>query len=444
MFKKVELWVVLLVCIVFFISAIMYGSLLVYHYNDGKRFEKLQKVAVFLAKIPINLKSVISKDRPPQLIKHKNKPKFKRFINSQRNELLILPRYDGNKSRSVVEIIDLNNFEILHTYEHDITSMNNLIDTTKREHKRIKIDNSEIRFRYWNPLITKNLDMISTGSKVIFKTDFCSKLLWINQDELFHHSLNLDIDGNIWVGSQMFPYSNLVKKYMKTYGFAEDFADDAIAKINQNGKIIFTKSITELLIELDINGLEIMYAGNDPIHLNDIEPAFFDTDYWKKDDLFISIRNQNRIIHYRPSTNEIINKFDGGWDGVFYRQHDVDIVSDKEISIFNNSKTNNSEVIIYNFETKKFSKKFNDKLIENNFKTETEGLSEILKDGSMLVEEQEHGRLIFFNNEGQKEWEYINKDNKGNIYLISWSRIIDNQNIINKIKEKIKNTKCQS
>ena len=62
----------------------------------------------------------------------------------------------------------------------------------------------------------------------------------------------------------------------------------------------------------------------------------------------------------------------------------------------------------------------------------------------MLVEEQEHGRLIFFNNEGQKEWEYINKDNKGNIYLISWSRIIDNQNIINKIKEKIKNTKCQS
>ena len=103
-----------------------------------------------------NIKSIISRDRPPKLTKHKNKPKFKRFINSQRKELLILPRYDGNKSRSVVEIIDLNNFEVLHTYEHDITAMNNLIDTTKREHKRIKIDNSEIRFRYWNPIITKN------------------------------------------------------------------------------------------------------------------------------------------------------------------------------------------------------------------------------------------------------------------------------------------------
>ena len=37
----------------------------------------------------------------------------------------------------------------------------------------------------------------------------------------------------------------------------------------------------------------------------------------------------------------------------------------------------------------------------------------------MLVEEQNHGRLIFFNTQGEKEWEFVNKDNKGNIVSIS-------------------------
>ena len=120
MFKKIEMWVLLLLCIVFFISFILFGSLLSYHYKDGKRFQKLQKVAVFLAEIPLNLKVIIFKNRPPILTKHKSKPKFKKFINTKRTGLLVLPRYDGNLNRSVVEIIDLNNFEVLHTYEHDI------------------------------------------------------------------------------------------------------------------------------------------------------------------------------------------------------------------------------------------------------------------------------------------------------------------------------------
>ena len=27
-----------------------------------------------------------------------------------------------------------------------------------------------------------------------------------------------------------------------------------------------------------------------------------------------------------------------------------------------------------------------------------------------MVEEQNHGRLILFNNKGEKEWEFVNKD----------------------------------
>ena len=60
----------------------------------------------------------------------------------------------------------------------------------------------------------------------------------------------------------------------------------------------------------------------------------------------------------------------------------------------------------------------------------------------MLVEEQNYGRLIFFNKDGEKEWEFVNKDDKGNIYVLSWSRIIEDKNLISKLKEKIKNTTC--
>ena len=103
----------------------------------------------------------------------------------------------------------------------------------------------------------------------------------------------------------------------------------------------------------------------------------------------------------------------------------MDIISDKEISIFNNNdsgleRDRYSDIIIYNFETKNFTKKFNEQLQNENFKTESEGLSEILNDGSMLVEEQNHGRLIFLNYNGEKEWEFVNKDSSGNIYVIEY------------------------
>ena len=100
----------------------------------------------------------------------------------------------------------------------------------------------------------------------------------------------------------------------------------------------------------------------DPIHLNDVEPAFTTTQYWKQGDVFLSSRHQSAIIHYRPSTNKVINYI----TGPFSQQHDVDIISDKEISIFNNNNflinNEHSEVLVYNFETKKFKKLFNDQL----------------------------------------------------------------------------------
>ena len=58
MFKKIELWVLLLTVVFFFIIIIFYGSLLRNHYLGDKKFKSLKEVAIFLAEIPSNIKNI--------------------------------------------------------------------------------------------------------------------------------------------------------------------------------------------------------------------------------------------------------------------------------------------------------------------------------------------------------------------------------------------------
>ena len=59
-----------------------------------------------------------------------------------------------------------------------------------------------------------------------------------------------------------------------------------------------------------------------------------------------------------------------------------------------------------------------------------------------MVEEQNHGRIILFNNKGEKEWEFVNKDKNGNIGLVSWSRVIEDELFIKNFKSIVKNKTC--
>ena len=58
-----------------------------------------------------------------------------------------------------------------------------------------------------------------------------------------------------------------------------------------------------------------------------------------------------------------------------------------------------------------------------------------------MVEEQNQ-RIILFNNKGQKEWEFVNKDNQGMVSYVKWSRIIEDKLFIEKFKSLVENKKC--
>ena len=80
---------------------------------------------------------------------------------------------------------------------------------------------------------------------------------------------------------------------------------------------------------------------------------------------------------------------------------------------------------------------------ENDVNAKTEGLADILKDGSMMVEDTDNGRIVFFNFDGEIEWEFVNKADNNKVYTVSWSRIVEDKNLIKNIKQKIQNTTCK-
>ena len=132
-------------------------------------------------------------------------------------------------------------------------------------------------------------------------------------------------------------FDDSMSKYLEKYSFNDysGYWDDSIIKLNINGEIIFRKSVTEILIENKLvddyffqnTGLK----AHDPIHLNDIELALNDTNIGKKAS-FLSARHlsQQYIIGQVQIKWLIILQ-------VLFMQHDVDIISNNEISIFNNN-----------------------------------------------------------------------------------------------------------
>jgi len=437
MFKKVEIWIVYLILLLGIVFTIFFGALIRHELNGGKIFKNnglgwIPETALFLAEIPSNLKKVILsvndnliEDRFSHLSGFNGTP------NSEESYLL-LSRYDGDLQKGVVELVDLRTFEILHAWNPDIDAFNNLVEQID-EFESLNRDGNSKRSMLHHPKLTTGGGLLFGWQKPLRKIDACSNLVFQNTHDLFHHSIETDIDGNIWVPSHIYPQSLPIEKVGED---VQSFLDDGIVKLTSDGEILFEKSVSQIFIE---NGLEYLlfsvgneYFDKDPIHLNDIQPVNFDTDFWKKGDVFLSLRHQSMIVLYRPSTNKILWKF----TGPIFHQHDVDILDNHRISIFNNNSKDfvdgdvvdgHNEVIIYNFKTNKYSSYLKDSLSKNDVKTIGEGRSEILPNGDLFIEETNYGRTLYFNGDGSLRWSHVNRGSDNNVYRIGWSRILYNK-----------------
>lgn len=165
--------------------------------------------------------------------------------------------------------------------------------------------------------------------------------------------------------------------------------------------------------------------------------------YFQKGDLFISCKNISTIFHYRPLGNKIINII----EGPFQSQHDIDIINDSTISIFNNNthtkwqneatewtKTSSplrlgpfySEIVLYHLDDHSFSTEQKNSMEANEIYTFTEGLSEKLGDETFFIEEQNSGLLWVLKNDEVIYKNVLKSQYEGHHHLPNWTRIIKN------------------
>ena len=424
---KVETWQFALLLIVAILGVIGFGALVEKAASD-KKTSGIAGFALKIARVPAESRHVVKyilSDQKPTLAgsqRFDSEAGFKRLLNGN-DDALLLARFDGDRGRSVVEIMDLEDGAVLHRYAPDID------DIYEGSTLKVGIDGLKPRrdiesFTISHPILTEDGGLIFHGMNTpLTRIDACSNIVWV-ADKLFHHSLEQDADGNYWSATYVMP--------SRLQGMPSTFRDDAIVQISPAGEILYEKSVGEILIDNDLRHL--VYSGGryseDPLHLNDVQPALSDGPHWRKGDLFLSLRHRSAIVLYRPSTNKVIWLREGPW----LMQHDVDIINDREIAVFDNNSApfewgqqvlGANNTVIYDFSTNETYAPYSEAYKINDIRTITEGLSEILPDGALFVEETNYGRLLKMNKAGDISWQYINRAGDGRNYVVNWSRYID-------------------
>ena len=162
MFKKIEIWILYLVLLLGIPITIAFGSVVRYEKVLEERFGKISKTAVFLAEMPSIFKSILFnkqlevQDRFPLLGSFNGTP------NSSESYLL-LSRYDGDLKEGIVELVDLTNFKVLHTWNPDIDEFNKSVEKID-EFRFLNRDNNNSRQLLQNPKLTRDGGLLFNSS----------------------------------------------------------------------------------------------------------------------------------------------------------------------------------------------------------------------------------------------------------------------------------------
>jgi len=419
----------------------------IYLNRDGvERWGVLGKSIHFIAEIPTLAKQSLAPLRyliPNSENKSKNEKELVYHVNilEINNYPDLLISYKGKKFGQKFDLIDLQTGNLIKRWEPDnkfLLEKGYNIENPLRPAK-----GSDLHFRH--PLLDADSSLVITAelTSLIAKIDRNSELVWLTNDRRYHHSLEFDHEGNIYVCSRPF-LSNKYDFMPKDYdNYKENLIDDAITKIeSDSGEVLFNKSIIEILIE---NGYERLLISkgqiiSDPIHLNDIQPALNNSEYWKIGDLLVSCRNLSTVFLYRPSTNKILWLKEGPW----YNQHDADFLDGNKLVVFGNDvlreesvadvriiqdnlffseKRSVNEIYVYNFENDTIVTPYTQLMKNEDIRTHTAGRSEVLQNGDVFVEETTEGRIIF-GDSVNKKIEYVKRIDDEHIARLFWTRLV--------------------
>lgn len=343
-------------------------------------------------------------------------------------DYLLISSLDETNSQSEFKLVRICDGKMLHKWTPDIKLLNEQFNSTKINgvNNHLTVNSTALV----HPFLMNDGSLIF-GAGCIFRLDKNSNIVWSNTTPC-HHSIEPDPDGNFWICS-----FNSDPKNSEKY----QIMDDAVKKISvTDGKILFEKSVFEILME---NGYDRGHFFINPqntsgssyldyMHLNDVQPVFEDSRYWKRGDLFLSLRHQNLVLLYRPSTNKIIWSQNGPW----LRQHDVDVIDSTRIGIFGNNVIDAqfanakdrlidgyNKQYIYDFSKNESTTPYDAFFETANIGTYTGGRSRMLPNGDIFVESTIQGRFLYGNYK-EEIWSYIERIDKKRLRILYWSRYI--------------------
>jgi len=352
-------------------------------------------------------------------------PEDFKALNKLDSDLLVLTTYsDSGDSRSIA-LLNLKNDSVLYKWT---------VENPFMAHDRIL-----------NPILLEDKSLVYAfeGVSGLRRIDSLARPIWKQDSVYAHHSLNLDHQGDIWICSFEPVYYATGLYHLS--GRSVFFKDNFITKIDaETGRILFHQSISNILTE---NNLAYYLLKSpvikDPLHINDVEPALKSTPYYQEGDLFISARSPSFIMHYRPSTNRVINMI----EGPFVSQHDVDFMDDHSLLIFNNNYyalwsedskppprdsswlefTGDfySNIVAYDFSRDSFSFIGDSVFRSNKIFTSTEGLMEFIDPTTYLVEEQNSGLIWIIKDDQVLYKNVFTSQHEGYHHLPNWTRIIN-------------------
>jgi len=423
--KKVPLWLVLLLLWFAFIIALTFGWEVWRIGNSRHRMNsKTDRFIISLASFPSLVKQSLTEiDRPSILISPDVYPDIsglkteKNYIDSN---YILLATYDRKENQSVVKLIRLSDQKIIHRWQPDYDEIIKLYG----KQNKFWPEHNKHNLQVVHPLLSPDGSLIfNSVMSPLIKIDKNSKLLWAING-IFYHSIERDADGNIWAQS-------IIKPPAVLPGLLNAYEDDAITKISPNGKLLFRKSVSQILLE---NGYRTLLLGIGPyevdlLHLNEIQPALTSGSYWMKGDLLISLRNRSTVFLYRCSTNKILWLKTGPW----LNQHDAAFIDSVRIGIFGNNTVRvfgedrlldeYNEEYIYNFKTNTIATPYTEFLKKATVATPNQGRGEVLPNGDLFVEETNNNRLLRGNTKDIL-WQYVDRIDKHSVAALSWSRFI--------------------
>ena len=430
LFAKIEFWLVLLVLVLGFLATILFGSVVLRgERHDGPK-GRLAQTAIALAEIPDTARQLLREDTQIQVADSSHFADMQAGWNPTGSAMpqfpgyLLLSRYDGTRRRHVTELVSMTDWQVKHAWEPDADLL--LKDAARTSRFAPFEDWNTNHFRAIHPFLMPNGDLITKDhDSPLLRIDACAAGVWMQDATTFHHSTEADATGMLWLPSRAEP--------AVVANASPDFMDDEVAQVDPaDGKVLFARSIAQVMLEngwthrLFTNGAYV----DDPIHLNDIQPVLADGPYWKQGDLFLSLRNISAIMLYRPSSDKIIWIREGPW----LSQHDVDILDDSRIAVYDNRAEDrglgeyvetHSDVLVYDFATDQVTSLLAGAMAKADIKTLYAGLYTALSGGFSLIEDVTTARLVLIDPAGEVQAEYANKADSGKVFHLGWSRVVE-------------------